>query len=92
MTNPFFWPGTKIVKSLNNDFNWQTGDSAFLRSMKGYLRQSRAGLMGGQATRQVFTEKSAPYLIAPAEKAFQKSITAFSKAVPTKFNGKGKKV
>lgn len=92
MTNPFFWPGTKVVKSLNNDFNWNNGDSMFLRSMKGYLRQSQAGAIGGHVTRKLDTERSAPYYITPAEKAFQKSITAFSKAVPTKFNGKGNKV
>ena len=92
MTNPFFWPGTKIVKSLNNDFNWQTGDSTFLQSMRGYIRASQAGAMGGQVTRQIGTERKAAYLITPAEKAFQKSIIAFSKAKPTKFNGKGKKV
>ena len=89
MTNPYFWPGTKIVKSLDNDFNWQQGDSKFLGAMGEYLRQARAGSMGGQITRQYDAKNKTARYTTPTEKPYQKSFTTYSKAVPTKFNGKG---
>ena len=58
MTNPYFWPGTKIVKSLDNSFNWRTaGSTDFLNDMRMHTRQSRAGAMGGQATRKIISAK-----------------------------------
>lgn len=88
MTNPYFWPGTKIVKSLDNDFNWRQGDSKLVKTMREYERQSKAGAMGGQVTRQYDSKKQGYYFEA-VEKAYQKNFTTYSKAVPSKFNGKG---
>ena len=69
MTNPYFWPGTTVVKSLDNDFNWRAmGDEEFVASMREFLRQSRAGTMGGQTTRKIAAAKEA--------------ITTYSRAKP----------
>lgn len=75
MTNPYFWEGTKIVKSLDNDFNWQRGESKFLNEMREYTRQSRAGAMGGKVTRKFDSIKQG--YITPTEKPLQKTSVAF---------------
>jgi hypothetical protein len=83
MTNPYFWPGTKIVKSLDNDFNWQQGDSKFMHAIREYARQAKAGAMGGQVTRQFDSAKQG-YYTTPVEKPYQKNFTTYSKAVPSR--------
>ena len=85
-----YWPGTNILKSQNNDFDWRNKDSDFTWSWREFVRQSKAGSMGGQVTRQQEAERTG--YMTPVEKPYQKTITAFSKAKPTKFNGKGDKV
>lgn len=72
MTNPFFWPGTKIVKSLNNDFNWQRGDSWLYKEMKAHLSKSNSGRLGAMAARGKLTD--------PKEKPFQQIMAVFSRA------------
>lgn len=74
MTNPFFWPGTKIVKSLNNDFNWMGGESYVLKELKAHINKSTSGKLGAMVSR------GEAYYIPPAEKPFQQIMSAFSKA------------
>lgn len=82
MTNTYFWEGTKIVKSLDNDFNWRiAGDPKFATALREYTRQAHAGTLGGQVTRQLKaraeTTKGKPFYITPAEKPLQKTSVAF---------------
>lgn len=85
MSNPYFWPGSNIVKSLDNAFNWQVGDAAdIMQKHLRHLRQSEAGKANVQLRIKKGIEKGEPYYITPSEKPYQKSFTTYSKAVPKK--------
>jgi hypothetical protein len=86
-----FWVGTKIIKSTNNDFNWRDKPSDMAEHYR-HLRQSQAGKINAKIRSAVGIAKGEPYYISPSEKAYQKIFTTFSKAVPTKFNGKSDKL
>ena len=81
MTNPYFWEGTKIVKSLDNDFNWRTSSSELADHMR-HLRQSQAGKENSKRRIEVALMRGEAYYLTPVEKAYQKTFTTYSKAVP----------
>lgn len=82
MTNPYFWEGTKIVKSLDNDFNWRAGLSDSLQDHLRHLRQSQAGKENSKKRSAVGVKRGEPFYITPSEKPYQKSFTTYSKAKP----------
>jgi len=84
MTNPYFWEGTKVVKSLDNDFNWRARLTEGMQDYMRHLRQSQAGKTNAKIRSKVGIEKGEPYYITPSEKPYQKSFTTYSKAVPSR--------
>jgi hypothetical protein len=72
MTNPFFWPGTKIVRSMNNAFDWRNEESKMADHIR-HLRQSHAGKTNSKRRSEVGIAKGEPYYITPKEKPIQKS-------------------
>lgn len=48
-----YWPGTNIVKSKNNAFDWQTNKEALTNSRD--WRQSIAGTIGASMKKQSMT-------------------------------------
>lgn len=87
-----YWPGTNILKSTNNDFNWQQRESKLMEVMSDHIQRSQAGKAGAKTRAEIGATRGEPYYMTPLEKAFQKTFTTYSKAVPSVFNGKGKKV
>ena len=47
---PKYWPGTDIVKSTNNDFNWRKRVSTVAKAIVEYQTKSRSGTRGGENT------------------------------------------
>jgi len=43
---PKYWPGTDILKSTNNDFNWRKRVPTVAREITQYQTKSRAGSKG----------------------------------------------
>jgi hypothetical protein len=71
-----YWPGTNVIKSTDNDFNWKSGESLFLKAMQDHIRQSTAGKLGGIARVEIGLARGETFYISSA----------------TKFNGKGQTV
>ena len=62
MTEAYFWPGTKIIKSFDNDFNWRNHESRFLRELRITSARVESGMKGGQVTREQYrTPEEKPY-------------------------------
>jgi len=47
---PKYWPGTGIVKSMDNDFNWRKRVSTVAKAIVEYQTKSRSGTRGGENT------------------------------------------
>jgi hypothetical protein len=78
-----YWPGTNIMKSQHNDFNWQK-KTDFMDTFRKEIHYSVAGKLGSIGRTKQGLERGEPFYI-PAT-------NAYSKAKPSKFNGKGDSV
>jgi hypothetical protein len=45
-----YWPGTVVVKSHHNAFNWRGEQTATLKAIQEYERKAKAGKVGGERT------------------------------------------
>jgi len=45
---PKYWPGTDIVKSMDNDFNWRKRVPTVAKEITQYQTKSRAGSKGAE--------------------------------------------
>lgn len=86
-----YWPGTNIIKSQNNDFDWRI-KTDFLDKFKKDMHYSVAGRQGGIGRVKSGAAKGEPMYMGLEEKEYQKGFTTFSKAKPSVFNGKGNKI
>ena len=68
-----YWPGSNIVKSQNNDFNWRV-KSDFFDEFKKKMHYSVAGQLGGIGRTKQGLERGEPFYLTPTEKAYQKSL------------------
>lgn len=78
-----YWPGTNIMKSQHNDFNWQR-KTDFADTFRRETHYSVAGKLGAIGRAKLGLERGETFYL-PA-------MNAYSKAKPSKFNGKGDSV
>jgi len=45
---PKYWPGTDIIKSMDNDFNWRKRVPTVTKEINQYETKSRAGSKGAE--------------------------------------------
>lgn len=78
-----YWPGTNIVKSSDNAFDWGKPSDAMQDHVR-YLRQSHAGTVNVKKRIAAGAKRGEAFYTNPTEKPYQKSFTTYSKAVPSK--------
>ncbi len=86
MSNPFLWPGTKILRSTGNAFDWRSEKS----NLQDHIISSKrieAGRAAAKARAEIGIARGEAYYITPREKPAQKSFTTYSKATRSPFKG-----
>ena len=75
-----YWPGTSVVKSANNAFDWNTGENSIMSKYAAQMEKTQKGVISMVKQRK---EQGHSYYQMPQEKAIQ----TYSRAIPSVFKG-----